>query len=185
FSELPILFYLAFAVLAAWGGLMALRGDFWRADQRIVEGAFEPAKSPGVAVVVPARDEADVIGRALSSIAAQEYAGRVSVCVVDDRSADGTAEIAAGIDGVTLVAGTETPPGWTGKMWAVEQGVGAALKIDPEAEFIWLTDADIEHHPGELASLVASAESDDLDVSSRVVVLRIDTAWGCLLGRAF
>lgn len=184
-GDLPVLFYLAISVLAAWGGLMALRGDFWRADQRLVEGEVEPENSPGVAVVIPARNEADVIGQALSSILSQHYAGNVSVFVVDDRSADDTMAVAQAHDGVTVVSGTDTPPGWTGKMWAVEQGVAAAENSDTDAAFVWLTDADIEHHPGELASLVATAETGGLDLSSLMVRLRIDTLWDLLLIPAF
>jgi cellulose synthase/poly-beta-1,6-N-acetylglucosamine synthase-like glycosyltransferase len=65
-----IFFYLAILVLAAWGALLTLRGDFWRADQRLVEGEFQPDRWPTVAVVVPARNEADVIEESLLSIAA-------------------------------------------------------------------------------------------------------------------
>lgn len=185
FSELPVLFYFAFAVLAAWGALMALRGDFWRADQRLVEGAFEPAATPAVVVVIPARNEADVIGRALSSIRLQDYPGDVSIFVVDDRSTDGTAATAQATEGVTVISGKDTPPGWTGKMGAVEQGVNAAMRLVPDAAFVWLTDADIEHHPGELSSLIAISETDELDLSSLMVRLRVDTLWDLLLIPAF
>ena len=184
-SAVPGAFYLAIAMLAAWGGLLVLRGDFLRADQRLIEGENQPDRHPAVAVVVPARNEADVIGEAVSSIAGQEYPGDIRIFVVDDRSEDATAEIVQQIQGVTVVAGSEAPAGWTGKMWAVSQGVEAADGAAPDAEYIWLTDADIAHHPGELASLVAYSDDRNLDLNSLMVRLRVDGLWDVLLIPAF
>ena len=180
----PVLFYIAILVLAAWGALMALRGDFWRADQRLVEGEFQPDRWPTIAVVVPARNEADVIEEALSSITAQDYEGDIRVFLVDDRSDDDTAQLARRISGVTVVSGRDAPPGWTGKLWAVSQGL-AAEEAGIQAEYVWLTDADIAHHPGELASLVAGAEHAGLDLNSLMVRLRIERMWDVLLIPAF
>ena len=185
FADVPYAFYIAMLTLAAWGALMALRGDFWRADQRLVEGDYQPEWTPRIAVVVPARNEADVIGQALSSIAAQNYDGDVGIFVVDDRSSDATAAVAGQVPGVSVVTGTDAPPGWTGKMWAVSQGIDAAKAAAPDAEFIWLTDADIDHHPGELASLVAAADSEGLDLNSVMVRLRVERLWDILLIPAF
>lgn len=181
----PALFYIAILVLAAWGALMALRGDFWRADQRLVEGEFQPDRWPTIAVVVPARNEADVIEEALSSITAQDYEGDIRVFLVDDRSDDDTAQLARRISGVTVVSGRDAPPGWTGKLWAVSQGLAAAEEAGIQAEYVWLTDADIAHHPGELASLVAGAEHAGLDLNSLMVRLRIERMWDVLLIPAF
>ena len=181
----PILFYIAILVLAAWGALMALRGDFWRADQRLVEGEFQPDRWPTIAVVVPARNEADVIEAALSSITAQQYEGDIRVFLVDDRSDDDTGQLARRIEGVTVVSGSDAPPGWTGKLWAVSQGLAAAEAVGVPAEYVWLTDADIEHHPGELASLVAGSEHTGLDLNSLMVRLRIERLWDVLLIPAF
>ena len=181
----PILFYVAILVLAAWGALMALRGDFWRADQRLVEGEFQPNRWPTIAVVVPARNEADVIEEALSSITAQDYEGDIRIFLVDDRSADDTGQLARRISGVTVVSGRDAPPGWTGKLWAVSQGLAAAEEAGIQAEYVWLTDDDIAHHPGELASLVAGSEHAGLDLNSLMVRLRIERLWDVLLIPAF
>lgn len=180
-----VVFYLAIAALAAWGCLMALRGDFWRADQCLTEGETEPDRYPDIAVVVPARNEADVIEEALSSIVAQHYDGTVKIFLVDDRSDDDTAGLAAAIPGVTVIRGTDAPLGWTGKMWAVSQGVAAAADAAESTEYVWLTDADIAHHPGELGSLVAGAEQGELDLNSLMVRLRIERLWDVLLIPAF
>jgi hopene-associated glycosyltransferase HpnB len=184
-AVVPLAFYLALAVLASWGALMALRGDFWRADQLLVEGGLQPERWPAVAAVVPARNEADVVEQALSSIAAQHYEGDISIFLVDDRSEDDTAELAGRIAGVTVVSGSDAPDGWTGKMWAVAQGVDAMEAAHIAAEYVWLTDADIAHHPGELASLVAGSEHGGLDLNSVMVRLRIERLWDVLLIPAF
>ena len=180
-----IFFYLSILVLAAWGALLALRGDFWRADQRLVEGEFQPDRWPTVAVVVPARNEADVIEESLLSIAAQQYEGTVRVFLVDDRSDDDTARLARKVPGVTVIGGSDAPPGWTGKMWAVSQGVAAVQEANISPEYVWLTDADIAHHPGELASLIAGSEHAGLDLNSLMVRLRIESLWDVLLIPAF
>ena len=151
-QTVPTAFYLAILVLAAWGGLLVLRGDFWRADQRVAEGETEPDRWPIVAVVIPARNEADVIEQSLTSVAEQHYEGDIRIFLVDDGSTDGTAALARQVPGVTVIEGSDTPAGWTGKMWAVSQGIAAAEKAPDPAAYIWLTDGDIAHHPGELAS---------------------------------
>jgi hopene-associated glycosyltransferase HpnB len=180
-----ILFYLAILVLAAWGAPLALRGGFWRADQRLVEGEFQPDRWPTVAVVVPARNEAGLIEESLLSIAAQQYEGTVRIFLVDDRSGDDTARLARKILGATVIGGSDAPSGWTGKMWAVSQGIAAVEETNIAPEYMWLTDADIAHHPGELASLVAGSEHTGLDLNSLMVRLRIENLWDVLLIPAF
>lgn len=101
-----------------------------------------------VSVVVPARDEEDVLPALLDSLAAQTVVPR-QVIVVDDRSADGTARV-AGRPGVTLVRGSEVPDGWTGKTWACAQGVARA----DGGRYLFL-DADVTLTPGALAALAA------------------------------
>ena len=180
-----VILYVSVLILVVWGALMTLRGGFWRADHCLVEGTLEPDRWPTVAVVVPARNEADVIKESLSSIANQTYSGTVRVFLVDDRSTDDTAGMAGRIAGVTVVVGSDTPAGWTGKMWAVSQGISATEKTDIAAEYIWLTDADIAHHPGELASLMAGSEHDRLGLNSLMVRLRVQRFWDILLIPAF
>ncbi len=84
--------------LVAWVWLLAGQGGFWRTDVRLPRGAprgaGEPQRWPDVAVVVPARDEAEVIAVSLASLLAQEYPGRAEVFLVDDGSTDGTGELA-------------------------------------------------------------------------------------------
>ncbi len=174
---------LAVLSLAAWTYLLVFRAGFWRADQRIREDGspLQVGPLPSVAVIVPARNEADVISRSVASLLAQDYAGDVRIAVVDDRSTDGTGAAVPAHDRVAVVDGRDRPEGWTGKLWSVSQGIAAS----PDADYLWLTDADIEHAPGELSALVACAQRDRLDLVSLMVRLRVETFWDRLLIPAF
>ncbi len=131
---------------------------------------------PRVVAVVPARDEADVVGRAVASLAAQEYAGEFHIVLTDDGSADGTADVArrAAPGRITVIRGEPLPEGWSGKMWAVDQGVRAAAALEPE--YLLLTDADITHAPGTLEALVARAADGDYSLASYMATLECATA---------
>jgi len=124
----------------------------------------EPAKdNPRVTIIVPARNEADVIARSIGSLLAQDYAGPFRVVLVDDGSSDGTAAVAKAIDGqrrLDVLAGAELPAGWTGKLWALEQGIRHATAAGDAVDYFLLTDADIGHAPDNLSQLVARAEHD-------------------------
>ena len=176
---------LAVVSLVVWIGLLVARGGFWRADQRLADLPPERGEWPGVVAVVPARDEAAFIGHAAGSLAAQDYPGTFDIRVVDDGSTDGTAEVAGAVPGVRVIAGTARPEGWVGKMWAVAQGVGAALAEHPEAAFVLLTDADIRHDSANLRRLVAKAEAGNLDLVSLMVRLNCTSFWECMMVPAF
>ena len=144
--------------LTIWLGLCA--SGFWLCREREDRLALpEPGSWPDVVAVVPARNEADVIARSLGSVAAQDYPGNFRVVLVDDSSEDGTGEIARNLKGrgdrIEVLSGKPLAPGWTGKLWAVSQGIESA----GEPRFLWLTDADIEHAPDTLRRLVTIAEA--------------------------
>jgi hopene-associated glycosyltransferase HpnB len=178
--------------LAIWLYLLLARGGFWRVS-RALEPRFSAATTASVAsgrrvvAVVPARNEAEGIGKAVSSLLAQKLTPPLHVIVVDDGSTDGTAEAArraaeaAGArERLTLLAGTPLAPGWTGKLWAMSQGVAAAADHNPD--FLLLTDADIEYVPGEIAGLAGKAEAEHLDLVSLMVRLSTATfAERCLI----
>lgn len=176
---------LAILSVLVWIGLALVRGGFWRADQRLPEAPPDRAAWPGVVAVVPARDEAAFIGRASASLAAQDYPGVFSVVVVDDNSTDGTADAVAPSPRVRVVSGAPRPDGWMGKMWAVAQGVDAALADRPDAEFVLLTDADIAHDPANLRRLVGKAEADGCDLVSLMVKLNCAGFWERRMAPAF
>ena len=168
--------------LGIWLYLLLARGGFWLARERDDRRqAPPPAVWPSVTAVVPARDEADVIARSIGSLLAQDYPGAFKVILVDDQSSDGTAEAALqaarerGAEArLEVIKGTPLPSGWTGKLWALSQGVARASAQDPP-EFVWLTDADIGHAPGGLRSLVTRAEAGGLKLTALMVRLHCGT----------
>ena len=165
---------LAILALAAWSWLLLLRGSFWRASEMDAETVAPPAHWPAVTAIVPARNEAALIGQTLPTLLAQDYPGEFRIILVDDNSTDGTAVIArsAGADPrLTILPGAPLAPGWTGKLWALEQGIRAA----GPAPRLWLTDADIAHAPDTLTTLVARAEAQSLVLHSLMARLRTET----------
>jgi len=163
--------------LAVWVYLALGRSMFWLFRERDADSRLTaPASWPSVVAVVPARDEADVISRSLGSLIAQNYAGDFAIILVDDQSDDGTviAARALGSSRVTVLPGVARPPGWTGKLWAMHQGVEAATARSPD--YIWFTDADIAHAPDNLTRLVARADADGLVLTSQMAKLSAKTA---------
>jgi len=192
----------AIVALALWVLLATCWGGYWRTDQRLPPQRT-PAKWPPVAIVVPARDEAAVLPVTLPSLLAQDYPGSVTLVLVDDASSDGTAEIARDLAarelarraaardagdpaalggvGLTVLASPPPPPGWTGRLWALQHGVEFA----GEAEFVLLTDADIAHRPGSLRALVEAATTHRLDLVSQLARLNATTRWERFVVPAF
>ncbi len=166
--------WLAIFACAAWVYLIAFRGGFWRSLP--VLDRDTPSGRAGVAVIVPARNEAESIARSLRSLLQQDYPGHCAVVLVDDNSTDGTGDIAVSLGGgsrLHLVRGAPLPAGWSGKLWAVHQGL--AHPAAASADYVLLTDADIEHAPGHISTLVAAAERGRLDLVSEMVHLRCET----------
>ncbi|HVH87163.1 MAG TPA: glycosyltransferase [Terriglobales bacterium] len=170
--------FLAILVLLIWIHLWFFHGQFWRVNDLHLPVA-EPISHSRVAAVIPARNEADVIRRAIGSLLRQQFAGDLRLVVVDDNSNDGTANVARAAAGVlgdahrlTVIAGSQLPAGWTGKVWAMHQGWQVVRQMNPD--YLLLTDADIEHAPDNLARLVAQAERGKLDLVSLMVKLRCE-----------
>ncbi|MFE4492073.1 glycosyltransferase [Streptomyces niveus] len=180
--------WIAAVSLAAWGFLLLGQGFFWRTDQRLPPREA-PSPWPSVAVVVPARDEAEMLPVSLPSLLAQDYPGRAEIFLVDDSSTDGTGalarELADRFGGLplTVVSPPEPAPGWTGKLWALRHGIELAREDGPD--YLLLTDADIAHEPDSLRELVAAARTNGLDLVSQMARLRVTTAWERLIVPAF
>jgi hopene-associated glycosyltransferase HpnB len=146
----------------------------------------DPSEWPPVAVVVPARNEAEALRLTLPALLAQDYPGPWKTILVDDRSGDGTAEVARGLapvgDRLTVVVGGALPAGWVGKVWALHQGCEEAARRTQESpRYLLLTDADIRHGRDSLRRLVAESEAADLALNSRMARLRTVTASELLL----
>ncbi|MBJ7902265.1 glycosyltransferase [Streptomyces sp. DSM 110735] len=178
----------AVASLVVWCWLLFGQGFFWRTDVRLPPRR-EPDAWPSVCVVVPARDEAEVLPASLPSLLAQDYPGRAEVFLVDDGSTDGTGELARELSGrhgglpLTVTSPGEPPSGWTGKLWAVRHGIGLARTREPE--YLLLTDADIAHAPDSLRALVAAAGAGGFDLVSQMARLRVASPWERLVVPAF
>lgn len=162
-------------VVAIWAYLLLARGFFWQAS--VPASAPLPSRYPSVVAVIPARNEAEGVGRAVSSLLDQDYPGDFSIVVVDDHSNDGTAEVARAAaagrdDRLTVVAARSLPGGWTGKLWALSEGVRQAAH---PPDLYLFTDADIAHHRSNLTELVARLESERRDLVSLMVKLHCES----------
>ena len=177
----------AAACLAGWVYLLCARGSFWRCAQRDDWHKMELNAWPAIAVIVPARDEAPQIAASIGSLLDQDYRGEWTVILVDDESSDGTAEIATRVaaatpcDRLRVIRSKPLPPGWTGKLWAVKQGVDAAMALSHRPDYLLLTDADIAHTPDSLSRLVGHAHLKGLVLNSLMAKLHCKT----LVERAF
>jgi len=160
-----------FLPLAIWLYLLLFHNGFWLLRERDTKPVAEPAAWPSVVAVVPARNEADVIQRSIASLLDQDYPGSFHVVLVDDQSDDDTGPMMRRLNSerLTVLTGGARPPGWTGKLWAMKQGSDYAAAFAPE--FLWFTDADIAHAPGNLRQLVARAEQDNKVLVSLMVRL--------------
>ena len=169
-----ITFAIAALSCVIWLYLIGARGQFWRIVPAAAP-ALASASAPRIAVVVPARNEADVIAHSIQSLLAQDYPGPLHIVVVDDQSSDQTAAVvhnavAERRQRVTIIASTPLPAGWTGKMWALSQGVQQASAFAPD--YFLFTDADIVHASQSVSSMVALAEAGNHDLVSMMVILR-------------
>lgn len=185
-DDVMMLFLTAFSLLI-WVYLCLFLGRFWHSDQILNVNPVNIQNFPDIVCVIPARDEADSIGRTVRALLDQDYAGNFRIVVVDDNSTDGTADAARAAlktgesKRLMIIDGEPLAKGWVGKMWAVHQGIAAA----GDAAYILLTDADIEHASDSLTRLAAKAEDGQLGLVSLMVKLRSISVWEKFLIPAF
>lgn len=181
---------LALVPLAFQIGLALDRKRAWPHECRLdpAPPPRDPSRAaPAVFAVVPARDEAEALPEALPSLLAQDHPD-LRVVLVDDHSTDGTAEVARRLahqagreDRLRVVRAPDRPAGWSGKVHAMASGVAAIAAAGERPQWLLFTDADIRHRPGSVASLVAKAERDGLDMVSVMARLRATGFWERLL----
>lgn len=173
---------IAAASLAIWVYLLAGRGAFWRAHVLEDKDTPQPlAAWPSVAAVVPARNEAALIGESVGSLLDLDYPGNFAVILIDDHSADATAAMAEtaaeqrGEDRLTALSAQPLGDGWTGKLWAMKQGVDTVAALAEPPRYVLFTDADIGFAPDTLTRLVARAEAEGLVLTSLMAKLRCES----------
>ena len=174
-SSSTLFVVIAVLALGIWVYLLAFRGGFWLSTERDDTVPAVPSAWPSVAAVIPARNEAASIGATIASLMRQDYQGRLAILLVDDESEDGTAEVARSAASaahhrhhLTVITGRKVPAGWTGKLWAMKQGIEAADTVD----YLLLTDADITHEPDSVRWLAGQAEARGLVLTSFMAKLR-------------
>ena len=167
--------------VATWLYLFFGRGGFWRVRPHLAPAARGSQKPSQIVAIVPARDEAAVVGTAVRSLLEQHLPVPMRVVLIDDGSSDGTADVAAQSardagagHRLAILNGKPLPSEWTGKLWAVSQGIEAARQL--EADYYLLTDADIQHDPESISRLLSISQSGSFDLASYMVKLSIASA---------
>ncbi|MFM7572624.1 MAG: glycosyltransferase [Snowella sp.] len=178
--------------LIIWVFLLLFWGQFWRANQRLEIDNIDLPIYPSVCAIIPARNEADVLPVSLKSLLNQDYSGQFSIILIDDQSTDKTGEVAQNIanylnqsDRLKIISGHPLAVGWSGKLWAMEQGIQEVKNQGLSPDYFLFTDADIEHHSTNLKELVNKAEKENLALTSLMVLLRCDSLWEKFLIPAF
>ncbi len=191
-SMILALIIIASFSLTIWILLLLFWGQFWRADQRLEITNLNLPSYPSVCAIIPARNEADVLPISLQSLLKQDYPGQFSIILIDDQSIDQTGKVAQNIaeklnqsERFILISGQALPTGWSGKLWAIEQGIQFVNNKELKPDYFVFTDADIEHHATNLKELVTKAEQECLALTSLMVLLRCESFWEKFLIPAF
>jgi len=175
--------------LIIWIYLITARGNFWLCNQFLESQILK--EKPNVTIIIPARNEAENISICLESLLNQDYQGDFKIILVNDQSEDNTAQIAENLarkknqtHRLIILNGKPLPQGWSGKLWAMSQGVEWARQ-NLSTDYFLFTDADIKHSVDNLSQLLAKAEKDNLDLVSLMVKLHCQSFWEKLLIPAF
>lgn len=169
---------LAFISLSIWLYLLFAHGRFWQSGPELPPAL--PGEYPDVDIIVPARDEAEFIRPVIASLLSQEYSGNFRVILVDDNSTDGTAALAGTAPKLNIVCGQDKPIEWSGKLWALSQGVKVS-----SAPILLFTDADVVHDPRHLSTLVARLLRPQVELVSEMVQLNCKSVAERVLVPAF
>jgi len=179
---MTLLFVGSALALAAWLCVLVLPYQPHRVRERLEADADSSDDLGSVTAIIPARDEAELIGRTIAALLSQ---GRgLAVVVVDDQSSDDTrgAAARAATPNISLrvVDGRPLPDGWAGKLWALEQGLAVA-----DRAYVLLLDADIELAPRTVPALLEKLRERDATLVSLMAELNSETFWERLLSPAF
>ncbi len=186
-----VILIICFSIIA-WIYLLLFRGGFWLNNEKIYKISDHLDDYPSVCAIVPARNEATVISTSLRSLLEQDYPGNFSIILVDDQSNDNTKDIArqsaesySNSNDLHVVSGVPLITNWSGKLWAIKQGIDKANQLKDKPDYFLLTDADIKHHKDNLQELVIKAKKENLVLVSLMVKLKCKSLWEKLLIPAF
>ncbi len=175
--------YLALASALIWFGIFFLPWRPWD-TREVLEADPYPISEDlsDITVLIPARNEAEFISTSLSSLESQ--GSPLAIILVDDQSNDGTIQAGRrageGREGLRIIPGLPLPPGWTGKLWALEQGLAHV-----HTPLTLLMDADIELKRGILAALRKKMLEEGVQFISLMVALRMNGFWEKLFMPSF
>ena len=188
------LMWLALPGVVFWAGLLLLPWQPWRTRESLdaAGGADSDEDLSDITALIPARDEAERLPDTVAALARQ---GRgLRVVLIDDDSADATAAVAEetaakiGLANLRVLRGRPLPPGWSGKPWALQQGLeslAADTDMASASERLLLLDADIQLLPGAVAAMRRKMDAEQRQLVSLMAVLRMQTGWEKLLLPAF
>lgn len=133
-----------------------------------------------ITVLIPARNEALNITNTLSALSAQ--GDNLNVILVDDQSTDNTIELAESVnfEKLTIVSGSELASGWSGKLWALEQG-----RQHVTTPYLVLLDADIVLEKNLIPVVLEKVKKEQLKMLSLMAFLKMQSFWEKLLMPAF
>jgi len=173
--------YLASIGVLIWLAIILLPWRPWD-TREVLDSTSSPldADLRDITVLIPARNEAHVIGTTLSSLKNQGHG--LAIILVDDRSTDGTVAVAqaSGMENLHIVCGEFLPDPWSGKLWALEQGFRHV-----KTPLTLLLDADIKLGPGVVGALRRRLEENSFHLISLMAQMRTTSFWERLLMPAF
>lgn len=166
----------------SWAGFALLPWRPW-SNREVLEAKDEDGDDEilsEITVLIPARNEAEVIQQTLQSVIQQ---GRgLTVVLIDDGSEDATVEKACQSNNANLrtIQSAPLPAGWSGKLWALEQG-----RRHVTTRYALLLDADIQLTRGIVKALIEKMHQQGVSFISLMVVPSMFGGWEKLLMPAF
>jgi hopene-associated glycosyltransferase HpnB len=165
-----------------WVGFALLPWRPWSNQEVLdaVEGVNGDIALNEITVLIPARNEAEVIQHTLQSVI--EQGPGLKIVLIDDSAEDATVEKARQmrISDLRIIQSAPLPPGWSGKLWALEQG-----RLHVATPYTLLLDADIELARGIVKTLRDKMDREGIPFVSLMAMPSMPGSWEKLLMPAF
>jgi hopene-associated glycosyltransferase HpnB len=167
--------------LLIWLSILLLPWRPWSTRESLDSNeAIETRDLSDITVLIPARNEASNIVDTLFAL--NEQGSNLNVILVDDQSTDNTTELAKSVnlENLSIISGTELAEGWSGKLWALEQG-----RQHVKTKYLILLDADIVLKKNLIPVVLEKVENEQLQMLSLMAFLKMESFWEKLLMPAF